>query len=363
MLLSSVDVDISTRHLPAFMINFIVCYKCNLDCSYCDFHDNDYKPLPLDECKKSIDFIFKYTDIVLSAKLKHERRMSLNLIGGEPFAHPDIVDILEYIRQVYVVKYKDNFKLSVCVTTNGIIGPNALARSIDLVDFWTVSYHTEALDKQKELTLDTINALYQGKKILEVRVMAPSDPAKFAESQRVHSQLVNTGVTALMKPIMGDQYASNQAGYMKIFWKTKEEIQQYNTATGITCCSERPLILNEDKNHRTNFIPDNNFRDWYCALNWNFLSVNHFLEVFLNTHCHVSNQTNKEEPLGTIADADRILKQLQEQIDNKSVPVIQCPKKICHGCGMCAPKAKTKEEMTKIMKKHLVDVSILDFKE
>lgn len=363
--LSSVDVAPSLAHLPAFMINFEIIYKCNLDCSYCPSHDNNTEPTPLEKCKKTIDFIFEYTDAVLGLKLKHERRAALNLIGGEPFAHPDIIDILEYIRDVYTKKYQDHWKLSVCVTTNGLIGSNAMEKSIGLIDYWTVSYHTETLPKQKELSLTAIKTLHTCKQNFEVRVMSPVDAGKFQEAKAVHSELVSLGINALMKPIHNDQYSSEQTNYFKIFWKSKhkDQISEYNTSSGITCCSNRPLILNSDKSNSTNFIHNNKFQDWYCTLNLNYLFVDHLFNVYHNISCRVSSLTNKLEPIGNFNNYNAIIKTLHAQINHKSVPVVKCPKEFCVGCGMCATKSQNKTDLIQLMKNHLVDVSILDFKD
>jgi len=359
----SITCDISLQHLPAFMVNFTITFNCNLDCSYCTEHDNSAKHNNLELCKQSIDFIFQYVDIVLMLKHKHERRVALNLIGGEPFSHPDIVPILEYIANQYQDNYKDRWKLSTCITTNGLIGDRALKKVIDLIDFWTVSYHTETLEKQKELTLSTITTLHENNQHLEVRVLAPNAKEKFDEAQKIHSMLISQGINALFKPIHDDVYTSTQTEYFKVFWitKNKNQITNYNTSNGITCCTNRPLILNGDKVKKTNFIPINNFHGWYCALNLNFLSVDHLLDVYHNNSCHVSSLSNLDEPIGTVFEYKKILDILRSQVQTNSVPVVKCPKNLCFGCGMCATKAQNKEDFTKLLEKHLVDTSIIKF--
>jgi hypothetical protein len=299
----------------------------------------------------------------MSIKRPHEKRVALNLIGGEPMLHPKIETILAELHQTYNEKYKANWKLDVCVTTNGAIGTNTIERCVNYIDTWSISYHTEALEKQKELTLANIRKLHSLNKRLEVRVMAPSDNTKFSEASSVHTTLVSEGVNALIKPITGSTYQSEKTEYLKIFWKGKDvdDIKEYSTDKGIACCSDRLLILNSNTKERTNFIPMNNFEDWYCGLNLSFLFVDHNSRVYHNNSCHVSYNTSKEDPIGTSDNYEQILTTLREHIANKSIPVVVCPKNLCTSCGMCAPKAKTKEEFVKIMSMHLSDVTLLDF--
>ena len=361
--IQSVQIAVSKKHMPAFMINFMISFKCNLDCSYCESHDNLSIPIPLEVCKKTIDFIFRYTDLILSVKPKYEQAASLNLIGGEPFTHPDIEEILTYANTLYKERYEHKWRLSVCLTTNGIAGNNLLKKCLPYVDKWTVSYHTESLPKQKELTLQNIHMLHQSSDNFEVRVMAPPDKDKFDDARSVHSLLISQGINALMKPINTKEYGRDETRYLKSFWNNKntDVDSTYSTEKGITCCSERPLVIDSNRKNPTNFIPMNNFEGWYCALNWNFLHIDKNSRVFHNSSCHITYGSSKEEPIGTIDNYEEILDRLKTQIDNKTVPVVICPKQACQGCGMCATKAKTKEEFEKLMKFHLTDTSILNY--
>lgn len=358
----SVEPLVSLERLPVFMVHWTILFKCNLDCSYCSTHDNSESPLPLEELKKSADFIMEYVDVVMTAKTKHHRRASLNLIGGEPFIHPNILEILQYVHQLHQTKYQSRWKLSVVVTTNGLFGNNLLKKCIGLIDQWTVSYHAETLPKQKALILKNIRTLHNSNQRLEVRVLAHPDVEKFKEAQNVHMTLVNEGVTALMKPIIDHKYKKDETQYFKIFWQgdRKEEITNYCTTKGITCCSDRPLIFNREKERKVNFIPDNNFKGWYCALDWTYLFLNRHGQVF-HTSCRVSQPTGKIEPIGTSANYQAIINKLKDQIEEKKVKPVVCPKDLCYGCGMCAPKSRTKEEFKEIMKDQLLDVSMLDF--
>lgn len=363
--LFSVEKDISFNHKPAMMINWRVLFNCNLDCSYCNTHDNSATPVDFDQCKKTVEFIFQYVDLILALKPKYEKRAALNLIGGEPFAHPDIVKILNTVREMYNTTYRDRWELSVCVTTNGLFGNNLVKKCLSLIDQWTISYHAETLKKQKDLIIKNIENLHSAGEKVEVRVMAHPDEDKFKETQTVHHNLVQKGINALMKPIIDNEYTDNETKYFKVFWLTKEKdnLKNYSTSSGITCCSESPLILNHDKKTKTNFIPDNNFKGWYCGLNWAFLFVSHTGAIYHNSGCRVSNLSNLEEPIGHVNNYSQVIDNVKQQIESRAFPVIVCPKDRCVACGMCAPKAKTKEDFLKVMQYRLNDTSILDFKD
>ena len=361
--LSSVQVEISPNHPPIFQVNWQVLFKCNLDCSYCTEHDNSVTPMSYEKCVDTVEFILQYVDIILDQKPKYEKKATLTLIGGEPFAHPEIYNILKLIKKKHN-EYQDKWNLDTCVTTNGLFGNNLLKKSIGLIDQWTLSYHTETTPKQKQLILKNINTLIDHKQQLQVKVMAPADDNKFNEAKHVHDTLKKQNIDALMKPIHYDDYKIQQAGYFRSNWLSSYEDNQsenYNTKKGVTCCNQVPLIFNNDKKNKSKFIDNNNFKDWYCGLNWSFLYVNHKRQVFNNMGCAVSHFSSKSEPIGNIDNYKKILDTVKKHISNNTMPVIKCPKSICKGCGMCAPKAKTKEDFVRIMKYRLVDTDILDF--
>ena len=87
-----------------FLLDWELTLKCNLDCSYCDTgidggHDNSTRHPPLDECIKTIDFMFEYVDLYMSVKSRAFKHVVLNVYGGEALHHPDIVEILAKVRE------------------------------------------------------------------------------------------------------------------------------------------------------------------------------------------------------------------------------------------------------------------------
>ena len=64
--------------------------RCNFDCSYCgaDLHDNTSKHMPFEK--------FEYA-VKTMREFYSDKQIRMSITGGEPFAHPRILDILELI--------------------------------------------------------------------------------------------------------------------------------------------------------------------------------------------------------------------------------------------------------------------------
>jgi MoaA/NifB/PqqE/SkfB family radical SAM enzyme len=68
------------------LAQMVVTRRCNLSCGYCYEYDKVSKPVPFDVLKSRIDD-FKRLKVVF-----------VTLNGGEPLLHPQIVDLVRYIR-------------------------------------------------------------------------------------------------------------------------------------------------------------------------------------------------------------------------------------------------------------------------
>lgn len=64
----------------------VVIRRCNLSCAYCNEFDQSSDPVPLDTLKER------------AAKLKELGAFSINLTGGEPTMHPDLIELIRYCR-------------------------------------------------------------------------------------------------------------------------------------------------------------------------------------------------------------------------------------------------------------------------
>ncbi len=97
--------------LSVHVLEIIVSSRCTLDCKYCGQQAGDtkrrfpekYLDYDVDEIKKSIDLVMDRLDIV----------GTFSIIGGEPFIHPGIAEILRHCLS------KENVGI-ISITTNGV---------------------------------------------------------------------------------------------------------------------------------------------------------------------------------------------------------------------------------------------------
>ena len=186
---SSLEPAIDPNNRITFLLDWELTMKCNLDCSYCgsglyDGHDNSTKHPPLDECLKSIDFMFKYVDLYMSTKPPGLRFVILNIYGGESLYHPDIETILEAVHKKYL-EYKDLWRLTVTTTTNAIITQKKLLKILPYIDEFTVSYHTEATPKQKQQFLENLLLIKQHNKRQKCVILMHPEPELFKDANNM----------------------------------------------------------------------------------------------------------------------------------------------------------------------------------
>ena len=126
--INSIGFALDPTNVPAFLLDWELTKLCNLDCSYCSIgidggHDNSTKHPPKEECIKTIDFMYQYVDLYMQFKKPSQRKVILNVYGGESLMHPDIVEILQECRTKYQ-SYKNKWHLTITCTTNGVVGDN-----------------------------------------------------------------------------------------------------------------------------------------------------------------------------------------------------------------------------------------------
>ena len=150
----SIAFALDPTNVPSFLLDWEVTKLCNLDCSYCGIgidggHDNSTKHPTLAECLQTIDFMYQYVDLYMQHKKPSQRKVILNVYGGESLFHPDIVEILKECRNRYK-PFEHKWHLTITCTTNGVVGENQWRRIVPLIDEFTMSYHSENLHKQKQ---------------------------------------------------------------------------------------------------------------------------------------------------------------------------------------------------------------------
>ena len=376
--INSIGFALDPTNVPAFLLDWELTKLCNLDCSYCSIgidggHDNSTKHPPKEECIKTIDFMYQYVDLYMQFKKPSQRKVILNVYGGESLMHPDIVEILQECRTKYQ-SYKNKWHLTITCTTNGVVGDNQWKRIVPLVDEFTVSYHAENLPKQKQQFKNNILYLKQQNKRFKCFIMMHNDKKLFKDAESIVQFCKENDTRYILKPLDNTddkwEYTAEQFLKLKTFWintvpKLKQEnyqkvidiMQKKETNVssineGRPCCGGRTLSLNMDLKSCVSFVPKQGFKDWYCSVNWFFLFVQQLTgNVYTNKDCRTST-TGRVEPLGNLTNAKLILDNVKQQFDNRSMPVIQCVKDICF-CGFCAPKADNIKDFKELLDRNL----------
>ena len=368
-MINSIEPAIDPSNIPTFLLDWELTMKCNLDCSYCDTglhggHWNETQHPPLEEALTSIDFMFAYADKYMQLKPKWQRAVILNVYGGESIFHPDIVEILQQVRERYK-QYQDRWPLTVTCTTNAVAGTTLWSKVSSLIDRFTVSFHSEALPKQRQQIFD--NILYNkehGRNQTVIFVMH-NDPKKWKVSEDAIEFCKQNGIKYVVKA--NDRleekwsYSADQYEYLANFYKgrssktvipIRDASKVQITSVGRSCCGGRKLCTNQELKNPQAFVSHTDFTDWYCSVNWYFLFVKQYNgEVYVNKDCKM-NFDGTVSPIGNIRDYQKILDEQEKMLDQEQVPVIQCKKTRCI-CGYCAPKAQEFTDFENIMKKHV----------
>ena len=339
-----------------FLLDWELTMKCNLDCSYCSSelyggHDNSTRHPPLDECLKSINFMFEYVDLYMSTKPKGLRYVVLNVYGGESLYHPDIVTVLEQVHEKYK-SYQDRWHLTVTTTTNAIISENQLKKIIPLIDEFTVSYHTEATDRQKQQFYNNLLTIKKSGKRQKCIVLMHNRADMFADSKQMIVWLEQNNIRYLPRQLDGNHdYDSAQITW---FGKLDQTLTFGNavpqTTSSRACCGGRQICADQNYKQRHHYI-GNQFPNWYCSVNHFFLYIKQVTgEIFVNKDCKM-NFEGSVGAIGTLESTEKLLTETKMSIINKTLPIIQCKKSKCL-CGLCAPKAQQFEDYNTTMKKY-----------
>jgi len=369
----SLEPAIDPGNRITFLLDWELTMKCNLDCSYCGTgpyggHDNSTRHPSLENCLNTLNFMFEYVNLYMQTKPQGLRYVVLNVYGGESLHHPDIVEILNQVRHRHR-PYADRWKLTVTTTTNAIVSNKKLQQITPLIDEFTVSYHTESTEKQKQQFRDNLLTIAQSGRQQKCVVLMHQEADLFEDATNMIEWLTKNNIKILPRKLDGnistnDKRIYNQAQvqWFDKFYKTKThshsmDLLEDNTDTNLTdvgraCCGGRQICANKNYKQR-HFYVENKFPDWYCSVNHFFLYVKQVNgEVYVNKDCKM-NFDGTVGPIGTLDNTQQILSTLRDQIDTNSLPVIQCKKYNCF-CGLCAPKAKDLSTYHSIMKKYYV---------
>lgn len=332
--------------------------KCNLDCSYCPVgiyggHDNSVTHPKLADCIAALEFMYEYVDRMMANRVKSLRYVVLNVYGGESLHHPKIVDILTKARQLHQ-QYKNRWHLTITTTTNAIVSAKKFSQIINLLDEFTVSWHSNNTDKQKALFRENVLRIRdQGKRVKCVVLLHP-DLFEDAQSQIewCNANQIRYLGRQLDHPQTDTRFNYNQSQvvwFEKLYKKALIPVLDSHgkadlANTGRACCGGRLLCQDRQYRDPQKFV-DNTFLGWYCSVDKFFLYVKQVNgEVFVNKDCKMNYQ-GQVGPIGNLNNTAAIL----QNIDTTAA--IQCAKSKCI-CGLCAPKAAHPTVFNDIMRKY-----------
>jgi hypothetical protein len=313
--------------------------------------------------------MFEYVDLYMSQRIESMRHVVLNVYGGESLYHPNIVEILQAARDLHQ-QYNKRWSLTITTTTNAIVSEKQLAKIIPLIDEFTVSYHSEVTDKQKQqFKSNTLTIAAAGKRIKCI-VLMHADEHKFADSKHMIGWLDQHNIRNLPRQLDHKvertdlNYNQQQVVWFENLYTKHSRAQntklpelkfdqQQNidlADTGRACCGGRQLCENSNYKDRK-FYVHNKFSGWHCSVNHFFLYVKQVTkEVFVNKDCKM-NFDGTVSAIGFLDNTQTLLETLRQQLSTNTLPVIQCAKSRCY-CGLCSPKAQDIDTYRAIMQKY-----------
>lgn len=365
----SLEAAIDPNNKLTFLLDWELTLKCNLDCGYCaqglyGGHDNSRPHPPVADCLKTIDFMYEYVDAYMKHKSPWSRHVILNIYGGESLYHPDVVEILEQVHKKYE-QYREHWTLTVTTTTNGVVSTNQMLRIVDLIDEFTISYHTENETKQKQQVRNNLLLIKDHNRRLKCVILMHPGEENFADNLAMIDFCQEHRIKHLPRQLDHKpedtrwNYKPYQVQWFDNFYQSRSTNKNTNLPdceivdladVGRACCGGRQLTQNQNYRERI-FYANNKFPDWYCSVNWFFLYVKQTTgEIFVNKDCKM-NFAQSEGPIGSLVDSAKLIKETIDHLDNHTLPVIQCKRSRCY-CGLCAPKAQNDLTFNQIMKKY-----------
>ncbi len=350
---------------PHFQITWESTLKCNLDCSYCSPNDHNNKiPHPsLEDCLKTVDFLLEYVDVYMEHKSPEHRNAGFNVFGGESLFHPDIVEILTYIKQQHK-KYEHKWTMAVQTVTNAVVKERIWSEIVHLIDYFTVSYHSEATVDQQDLFRKNVLYLKEQGKNFNCSILMHAK--HWDNCQNMISWCKENNIPYLPRQLdhswhrVEFYYNKKQTEWWDEVRGAKAKVPLHKkiislvnmSSHGRSCCGGNPLMIDGNSSCTQTYIPGNNFKGWKCSVNYFFVFVKQVTkEVFLNKDCQ-ANFNGEVAPIGTVDNGDLIIKELRENFSNNTMPIVTCPKTKCW-CGLCAPKSRDQETFDLMMEKYV----------
>lgn len=384
-------IDLLTGNV--FQVTWDLGRRCNYDCSYCPAirHDNFSPHATLDELKNNTDFLFEYIDTYMQHR--DFKKTSISFTGGEPTVNPNFIPFIRYLKNKYEKKYSNQWRASFALTSNGAMSQKMAQKVMENFEHCTVSYHAESNLKLKQQVKDRIMQFHtEGVKYnFSVSVNVMFHAAYFDECRELCDFLHEQNVKYVPRVIgeepgsrsnFSHQYTDEQLDYMKNYWKYRNEQlnnqkeaasrlsavgepqneadkakktteKKHGWAIGRPCCGSREMCLSaKDEKRNGTFVDFRNFKGWYCSVNWFFLHLEQQTDsVFHHQTCQARFDQTRG-PIGKISEGKKIIAELKQRLETKTMPTIICPKHTC-GCGLCAPKSAYLKNYQEVLSRHV----------
>lgn len=352
-------ISIKPVNADPFLITWDLGRRCNYDCSYCPSHRHDnFSPhATLDDLKKAADFIFEYAKLV--AKYRMNKDFHISFTGGEPTVNPKFIDFAEYVRLKYLTDYNDYFNLKLDLTTNGAMSYSTARAIIENFDYVTVSYHAEAVSKLKKQVIDRTLQFKNSNIGLKVNVMFHS---QYFEECREICDLLQSAQIKFVPRLIGDDpnskssrahlYTEDQKKWLTDYWGIDFGL------TSRPCCGGRTFsVCSNNSCQQTSYVNLREFKDWSCSVNWYFLHIEQQTGLVYHHQTCQAKLDGTRGSIGSLRDSKKIISDLVNHIETKTMPIIVCPNKIC-GCGLCTPKSKNRQDLLDILPAVIKDIDI-----
>jgi sulfatase maturation enzyme AslB (radical SAM superfamily) len=381
-----------------FIITWDTGKRCNFDCSYCgsDRHDL-FSPFPVyDELIKGVDFIKEYVKILFP--YRKEKTVGLSLTGGEPTANPSFKKFSKYLYD----SFKDfEYRIDTMVTTNGSYSPKLIDVIAKNYRGITLSYHCDSNERIKKKVRQNILDTYKVVKSFRVNLMMHPYDQYWNECLNLIEVMEDNNIKFVPRVINGLDYSEEQskwlAGYWdkqntkatstkiltapgknvlsmmdevypgrtmkddvkKVFIEIKKDITKTKTVLGRHCCNKFELNCSNKDTGETEsliYVSDNNFKDWYCGVNWFFLHLESQTDQIFHHQTCQAQYGQGRGAIGKITNYTELTNKLKSMLDKKMMEPIICPNKKC-GCGLCSTKSSSFVKFQDAILNHVAGVS------
>lgn len=237
--------------------------RCNYDCAYCpaEIHDNVSPHTDIETLKSTVDKLVSLGDVRIS------------LTGGEPTVHPQITELIDYIKHVGVTWLS--------ITTNGSRKPEWYINQ--KADHWVYSLHFADGDWHR--VLSTITSANRLKHLTPMMVNVMAHHEHMDNVRYAVEKLKQNSIPFTIRRIRWTEGDRDLFDDMRYDGKDLEWIKEQNSTVDANC------IIDDDHTQRIHAndvikLHLNKFKDWKCYAGIESLMINWDGEVHRAT-CRV----------------------------------------------------------------------------